>query len=313
MKDPYSVLELDRNATQKDIKRVYHKLAKELHPDLHPGKKAVGERFKEVSAAYALLGDPDKRARYDRGEIDASGAPRVHAHLSRGFTDAPQGEGFFAGVGDGGFNPEDLFAELFSGIRGRGRGRGRDRAKRTFRTKGADRRYALKVSFLDAARGSKQRLTLTRGKTLDVTIPAGIETGQTIRLKDQGESGRSGAPSGDALITVEVAPHPVFSLKGKDIHVEAPVTLPEAVLGARIEVPTIHGPVSLKVPKGSDSGTTLRLKGKGIVDRKAGTRGDQYVALKVMLPEKRDPELERLIAGWAKDHDYDVRAKRKPS
>ncbi len=311
MQDPYAVLEVDRNATQKDIKRVYRKLAKELHPDLHPGNKAIGERFKEVSAAYALLGDADKRARYDRGEIDASGAPRVHAHFSRGFTGAPQGEGFFAGVGDGGFNPEDLFADFFSGFRGRGRGR--DRAKRTFRARGADRRYTLKVSFLDATRGSKQRLTLTRGKTLDVTIPAGIENGQTIRLKDQGESGRDGAPSGDALIAVEVVPHPVFSLKGKDIHVEAPVTLPEAVLGARIEVPTIHGAVSLKVPKGSNSGTTLRLKGKGIVDRKAGTRGDQYVELKVMLPEKRDPELERLIAEWAKDHDYVVRAKRKPS
>ncbi len=309
MKDPYSVLELDRNATQKDIKRVYRKLAKELHPDLNPGNKAVGERFKEVSAAYALLGDADKRARYDRGEIDASGAPRVHAHFSRGFSGAPQGEDLFAGFGGGGANPEDLFAELFSGFRGRGR----DRARRIFRTRGADRRYSLKVSFLDAARGSKQRLTLTRGKTLDVTIPAGIENGQTIRLKDQGESGRNVAPSGDALITVEVVPHPVFSLKGKDIHVEAPVTLPEAILGARIEVPTIHGAVSLKVPKGSNSGTTLRLKGKGIVDKKAGTRGDQYVELKVMLPEKRDPELERLIAEWAKDHDYVVGAKRKPS
>jgi len=259
MKDPYSVLGVERDATQNEIKRVYRQLVKASHPDLHPGNKAMAERFKELSVAYELLGDPDKRARYDRGEIDASGAPRVHAHFSHGYAGAPHDESAFTGFGDGAFNPEDLFADLFGGLRGRGR------ARRPAPARGADRLYTLKVSFLDAAKGTKQRLTLPRGKTLDVTIPAAIESGQTIRLKNQGEPGRDGAPAGDALITVEVAPHPRFTRKGKDIHVEARVTLPEAVLGARIQVPTIDGAVSLKVPKGSNTGTTLRLKGKGIV------------------------------------------------
>lgn len=307
MTDPYSVLEVNRTATQNEIKKNYRKLVKELHPDTHPGDEVTAERFKEVSAAYELLGDPDKRARYDRGEIDANGAPRGHAHFSRGFGGGPQGEDRFAGFGDGDFNPEDLFADLFRGFRDRGR------ARQAAAARGADRRYTLKVSFLDAAKGAKQRLTLSLGKTLDVTIPAGIEDGQTIRLKNQGGPGRDGAPAGDAMIAVEVLPHPMFTRKGKDIHVEARVTLPEAVLGARIQVPTVDGPVFLKVPKGSNTGTTLRLKRKGIVDKKSGKRGDQYVELRVMLPEKPDPELERLIAEWAKDHDYEVRDGHKRS
>ena len=303
MKDPYTILGVPRNVSQDEIKKAYRKLAKELHPDVHPGNKSESERFKDLSAAYELLSDAEKRARYDRGEIDASGAERQGANFRRSYASAGPGADIFANFGSGGFNPEDLFTDLFGGLRGRGRG------TEPVRARGADRKYTLKVDFLDAANGSKQRLTLPHGKTLDVTIPAGVDDGQTIRLKNQGEPGRGGGAAGDALIKVQVEPHPVFTRKGKDIHVEAPVTLPEAVLGGKIKVPTIDGPVSLKVPKGSNTGTTLRLKGKGVVGRGSRKRGDQYVELKVMLPESPDPELERRIAEWAKDHDYDVRSR----
>ncbi|MFQ5955475.1 MAG: DnaJ C-terminal domain-containing protein [Kiloniellales bacterium] len=303
MKDPYTVLGVPRNASQGEIKKAYRKLAKELHPDLHRGDKSVAERFKKVSAAYELLSDKEQRARYDRGEIDASGAERAGANFRRSYASAGPGADIFADLGFGGFNPEDLFTNLFGGLRGRAHGRGPARAR------GADRQYTLKVNFLDAATGCRKRLTLPRGKILDVTIPAGIDDGQTIRLKNQGAQGQGGGPQGDALIEVQVEPHPFFTRNGRDIHVEAPVTLPEAVLGGEITVPTIDGAVSLKVPRGSNSGTTLRLKGKGILDRQSGKRGDQYVELKVMLPDRPDPELERRIAEWAKDHDYDVRKK----
>ena len=305
MKDPYTVLGVPRNTSPSKIKKAYRKLAKELHPDVRPGNKSESERFQELSAAYELLRDEEKRARYDRGEIDASGAERRGTKFYHSYASTGTGADIFADLGLGGFDPENLFSDLFGGLRGgvRGRGRGPSRAR------GADRRYTLKVSFVDAATGSKQRLTLPQGKTLDVTIPAGIENGQTIRLKNQGEAGQGGGRAGDALIEVEVKPHPFFTRNGTNIHVEAPVTLPEAVLGGKITVPTISGPVSLTVPKGSNSGTTLRLNGKGILDRKSGKRGDQYVRLRVMLPDKPDPELERRIAEWAKDHEYNVRDK----
>ncbi len=309
MKDPYTVLGVGRGASDTEIKKAYRKLAKKLHPDLHPKDKSVAERFKEVSAAYELLSDPKKRGRYDRGEIDASGAERVHAHFRRAYTGADADGDVFRDMGLGGFNPEDLFGDLFGSLRGRPRGRRRTREP--LRSRGADRSYKLKVSFLDAVKGGKRRLTLAQGKTFDVNIPAGIEDGRTIRLKRQGDPGRGGGPAGDVLIEVEVEPHAFFTRQARDIHVEAPITLVEAVLGGRIEVPTVDGPVSLKVPKGSNTGTTLRLKGKGISVGAKGKPGDQLVHLKVMLPERPDPELERHIAEWAKEHDYDVREKLK--
>lgn len=302
-KDPYRILGVSRNTTQAEIKKAYRKLAKKLHPDLHQGDKNVAERFKEASSAYELLGDKEKRARYDRGEIDARGAEQARTRHHRTYAGAEQEPFVFEDIGLGGFNPEDLFSDLFGG-------RGR-RGRASARARGGNRKYTLNVSFLDAARGATQRLTLPEGKTLDVVIPAGMDEGQSIRLKHQGDPGPDGAPRGDALIEIHVEPHAFFRREGRHVHLELPVALPEAVLGARIKVPTIDGPVSLKIPAGSNTGTTLRLKQRGILDRKSGKRGDQFVHLKVMLPEKPDPELKRHIAAWSKDRAYDVRAKLK--
>jgi DnaJ-class molecular chaperone len=290
MKDPYSVLGVARAASQDEIKKAYRKLAKQLHPDKNPGNTRVSERFKEVSAAYHVLGDEKLRGRFDRGEIDAAGAERGPAG---GFRRSHANAG--AGAGFEGFGPgaaEDIFSDLFSNFR-RGGGRG------GFRSRGADLKYSLVVSFLEAARGGTKRLALPGGKTLDVKIPAGIGEGQQIRLKGQGEPGEGDAPSGDALIEVQIEPHPFFTSKGQDIHVELPVSLGEAVLGAKIEVPTIDGMVTLNVPKNSNTGTVLRLRGKGIPDRSSAKRGDQYVKLKIVLPETPDADLERFVKTWS--------------
>jgi DnaJ-class molecular chaperone len=304
MADPYTTLGISKGASQAEIKKAYRKLAKESHPDSASGDP---EHFKQVSAAYELLKDKDKRARYDRGEIDEHGAERTKTRFYRAHEHAGARPHDFEDL-SGGFNPEEVFADLFGGLRG-GRGRTRGRSRRQAPSKGADVRLRLEVSFLDAAKGSKQRLKLSGGKTVDVTVPAGIDEGQTIRLKGQGGPGRAGGPAGDALIEVHIEPHPFFTRKGNDIHVDLPVTLPEAVHGATIQVPTIDGQVSLKVPKGSNTGTTLRLKNKGVRGDKGGKRGDQYMRLLVVLPEKLDPEIASRIAKWAENNDYDVRGK----
>ena len=300
MKDPYQVLGVSRNADQSEIKRVYRKLAKELHPDRHRGDKRTAEQFKEVSAAYSIVGDEDTRRKFDRGEINAAGQQQgPGAGFWRG--QAGGGTEGFQSFEFGGGGMEDLFADLFSGRR-RGQRRG-PRARR-----GADRRYTLRVDFVEAARGTTRRLSLPGDSTLDVRIPAGIDSGQQIRLKGKGEADRTGGPAGDALIEIQVEPHPIYKRSGLDVHVEVPVTLPEAVLGGSITVPTVHGDVTLKVPKHSNTGTTLRLKGKGIQSKKAERSGDQYVKLKIVLPDKIDGDLVKLVERWAKAHDYDVRA-----
>lgn len=308
MADPYQVLGVDRTASQAAIKKAYRKLAKNLHPDLHPGDKQVAERFKDVSAAYNLLSDEAKRRRFDRGEIDGQGNERMgpqfryrHAHAGAGAgQDSPFGPGR-SGFGGAFGGAEDLFSQIFSGLRrNRGDGQGID-------AKGADRSYTVDISFLDAARGAKRRLTLADGRTIDVNIPPGIDEGQTIRLRAQGEPGLGKGPGGDALLKVRIVPHPVFSRKHDAIHVEVPITLPEAVLGAKIEVPTIDGPVSMSVPKGANSGTVLRLKGRGIALGASKKRGDQFVQLVVKLPETPDAELEKFAKDWGRKHSYDVR------
>ena len=306
MTDPYTTLGVARGATQADIKKAYRKLAKKFHPDSPAGDL---ERFKRISVAYEVIGDEEKRSRYDRGEIDVGGAERANAKFYRAYENAGARPHAFEDLTRG-FNPEDLFADLLGGLRG-GRGRTRGAKRRASPAKGANRRLRLSVSFLDAVKGSTQRLSLEDGKTLDVTVPPGVGDGQTIRLKGQGGPGRAGGPAGDMLIEVSVNPHPFFTRKGKDIHVDLPVTLPEAVLGATIKVPTIDGQVSLKVPKGSNTGTTLRLQKKGVRQGKSAKRGDQYMRLQVVLPEKLDPKLRAHIKDWAKDNDYDVRGKLK--
>lgn len=288
MKDPYDVLGVKRGATAEQVKSAYRGLAKEFHPDLNPDDPIVEQRFKEISQAYAILGDKERRARFDRGELNADGTARGFGGGRGGFG----GGGPFAGGA-----AEDIFADLF--------GRKRARAK-TVRMKGKDVNYAVRVGFLDAARGARRRVTLFDGKSIDVTIPPGTEDGQTLRLRGQGMPGMGGGQSGDAFIEVQVDPHKFFERDGDDIRIEVPVTLAEAVIGGKITVPTVGGPVALTVPANSNTGTTLRLKGKGIA-RGKGTPGDQLVRLRVMLPDKPDKELVDFIKAWSKDFDYDVR------
>ena len=318
MRDPYQVLGVARGVSVEDLRKAYRKLAKEFHPDRNQGNEKASERFKEISAAYDLIGDPEKRAKYDRGEIDASGQPRTRGFGGGGFRPGGAGAGDARGpfgAGGFGFDPhaggEDIFDEIFGQMRrGRGAaGAGGARANRPMR--GADRHFNLKIGFLDAARGCKRRLTMPDGKQLDVAIPAGLSDGQQIRLRHQGDAGRNNGEAGDALIEVTVEPHPFFSRQGDDLHLELPVTLDEAILGAKIPVPTIDGMVAVGVPKGASSGTTLRLKGRGFPLKGGASdqRGDQYVKLKLVLPEKPNSALEKLIEGWVKSNKYDVRAK----
>ncbi len=284
--DPYTVLGVKRDASQEDVQKAYRRLAKKLHPDLNPGNKNAEEQFKDITAAYDLLGDASKRARFDRGEIDASGQERPAQHFYRDFADGGR-HAYSSNAGFADFaDTDDIISEIF-GRQGRS----------NVRMRGSDVQYHLTLSFLDAINGGKQQLKLPDGSSLEVTIPPGIQNGQVLRLRGKGRPGVNGGPPGDALIEIEVQPHPVFTRKGDDIHVELPIPLADAVLGGKISVPTPAGPVTMKVPKWSNTGAVLRLKGKG-VPRGDNTRGDEYVTLKVMLPDKPDPELERLIAQW---------------
>ena len=294
MRDPYEVLGVARDASQDQIKKAYRKLAKQLHPDTHPGDTKVEDRFKQVSAAYAILSDPEMRQRYDRGEVDASGQERPQWRFRQ-----PHGADAGAGGFAGGFNVEDILGDLFGGRFGAGRG--------AMRARGRDVSYTVRIGFEESARGGKRRVTLGGGRSLDVAIPEGIEDGQSIRLKGQGEPGIGGGPAGDALIRVQVEPHPVFTRDGSNLRMELPVTLVEAVVGAKVEVPTLDGPVTMTVPAGSNTGDTLRLRGKGIRRRGASGRGDQYVRLKVVLPRKPDDELGTFVRDWAQRHPYKVR------
>jgi DnaJ-class molecular chaperone len=307
MRDPYEILGVAKNATPDQIKKAYRKLAKKLHPDLNPGKKEIEAQFKEVSGANDLLSDPDKRRRFDAGEIDAAGQERPQRQYYRQYAQSDDGRrysGDFAG-GDAGFG-EDLFAEMFARARG---GRGGGGAGGNFRMPGSDVTYSLDVPFADAAIGARKRLTLPDGKTLDVNIPAGTEDRQMLRLKGQGHPGHGGAPAGDAYIEIHVLPHAHFRRKDNDIHLDLPITLQEAVLGGKVEVPTVDGKVSVNVPAGSNTGASLRLKGKGILDQRSKQRGDQYVHLQVILPDDADGTLKEALKDWAASHPYDVRGK----
>ncbi len=297
MKDPYDVLGVARDSTEADIKKAYRTLAKELHPDLNPNDPIVEQRFKEVSQAYNLLSDKEKRAQFDRGEINADGSPRADF----GYGGGGFGGGGFGGGGFGG--AEDIFSDLF----GRGRAQ-QGRGGRRVRMKGQDVNYTVRVPFLEAARGGKRRLKMHDGSFVEVNIPPGTTDGQTLRLREKGTPGFGGGPAGDAYVEIHVDTHDHFERDGNDIFLDVPVTLSEAVLGGKITVPTIWGKVSVTVPTGANTGTTLRLRGKGINPSK-GNAGDQYVRLKVMLPEKPDKELVEFVKSWSKDYDYDVRKK----
>ena len=303
-RDPYTVLGVQRDASDTEIQKAFRRLAKKSHPDLFPGDKKAEDRFKELNAANDIIGDPAKRARFDRGELDASGAEVRQNPFARGGRGAGGGGGSRGGPqgAAGGFAFEDL-SDLFGGMfRGGGGPGGAGFAQQAEPT-----RFTLEVDFADAATGAKRRVTLPGGRSLDVAIPAGIDDGQTIRLKGQGAPGPGGA-AGDALVEIKIKPDPVYRREGRDIHVELPVSLGEAVTGGKVEAPTVHGPVTVSVPPGANSGTRLRLKGKGIAATKREAAGDQYVTLKVTLPKTRDPELEEFVKAWSARKPYNPRS-----
>ncbi|MCR6646559.1 MAG: DnaJ domain-containing protein [Terricaulis sp.] len=299
--DPYAALGIGRTATADEIRKAYRTMAKDLHPDVRPGDKEAEERFKRATAAFNLLSDATMKARFDRGEIDADGNERVvysqrprqgaRAHAGAGaggYGGGAYGPGPGAGQSGGdAFDLGDIFSDLFgpgfSGGRGYSRMRGRDI------------RFTLDIDFLDAVNGAKRRIALSEGRTLDISIPAGVESGQVLRLKGQGGPGVQGGQAGDALVELKVRPHPHFRREGQDIHLDLNISLTEAVEGARVQAPTVGGAVSLSIPAGSNTGKVLRLKGKGV-----GGQGDQFVRLQVMLPETPDEDLKKFTKKWAK-------------
>jgi DnaJ-class molecular chaperone len=298
MRDPYEILGLKRDADDAAIKAAYRKLAKRHHPDLHPGDARAAERFQELNNANDLLSDPEKRARFDRGELDAEGhevPPR--GAFYRDFHPGPGYERYASAQGDNtaGFTEDDIAAFFARHFNARGEGA-------NTRVPGADLHYALTLGFLEAANGTSRRVLLPDGRALDVKIPAGIEDGHTIRLKGQGRPGLGGGPAGAALIDVTVAPHPFFRRVGDDVIVDLPVTLQEAVLGASVSVPTIKGHVKLTIPAGSGNGTRLRLRGRGIRE------GHQFVELKVAVPPGEEPALADFLRGWTPAHPFNPRA-----
>lgn len=287
--DPYALLGVARDATPAQLKAAYRK----LHPDVNPGDRTAEDRFKRVSAAHDLLSDPEKRARFDRGEIDASGAERAPPRRQQSGAGGARFEDIFDG--------EDLLAELF----GRGAG-GRPGGQAGTRLRGGDVEGRLALDFLDAVNGATKRLRLPDGSMVEVKVPPGTQDGQVLRLRGKGGAGLGGGPAGDLLVTVEVGGHHRFTRHGDDIHLDLDVSLPEAVLGGRVEVPTPAGAVMLAVPAGSNSGTVLRLKGRG-VPRADGSRGDAFATLRVVLPEGRDAELEAFLRGWKAGRAHDPR------
>lgn len=306
MDDPYSVLGLARGASEKEIQAAYRKLAKAHHPDLNPGK-AHADTFKRISAAYDLLKDPEKRKAYDEGRIDAAGNPKP-----------PPGWRDFAEQGAGGFASQEGFAsgdelndflrDIFGRVGGAGDPRAQTRWNRP--TRGQDIRYTMSLAFRDACEGVQKQVQLPDGRSLSVAVPAGTRDRATLRLRGQGAPGFNNGPPGDAYIEILVEPDPLFERKDDDIHATLAVSIVEAALGAKVEAPTLAGPVMLTIPKGSNSGTTLRLKGKGVLNPKTGQRGDHYVKLSVMLPKVIDSELAAFLEQWGKSHGYDPRGGR---
>ena len=302
--DPYQVLGVPRTASADEIRKAFRKLAKANHPDTNPNNKPAEERFKQVSGAFDILGDVDKKKKFDAGEIDADGRETM-----RGFGggQGPWGPPPGGGFGGGGRRSEsfegvdlnDILGEMFGGRGGRAGGAGGGFGG--FSQRGADVRARLEIDLEDAIRGAKRRIAFSDGRTIDVTIPKGAQEGQTLRLRGQGSPGRSGP--GDAFIELTFAPHPIFRREGDVLVMDVPVTVYDAVLGGKAEAPTPDGPVTLTIPKGANTGTRLRLKGRGLADAK-GHRGDLFARLVVTLPDNPDPALEALAASWKRERPY---------
>lgn len=280
--DPYKVLGVKKEASADEIRSAYRKLAKKHHPDLNPGNKAAEETFKAISSAYDLLSDADKRAKYDRGEIDAAGTERASAQGWHQYAQGGPGAGMGGGMGGGGF--EDIFSNLFN-QRPRGPAKGRDH------------QYSLEVEFLEAIAGGSKRLTLPNGQNLDVKIPPGTEEGDILRLRGKGDPGMQGGPAGDALIELHIAPHKFYTRKGNNIHMELPISLKEAVLGGKITLPTPAGDVAMNVKAGTESGTEMRLRGRGVPAHGKHHAGDLLVKLHVVVGPA-DDALKAFLQSW---------------
>ncbi len=303
-KDPYAALGVKKSATADEIKKAYRKIARANHPDLKPDDPQAEARFKAASAAYDLLKDPETRARFDRGEIDATGAERQQQRqYYRDFAEAAENPYRSGPRRDDFEDASDFFAEFMRGRTGGGRGFG----GQGFSARGADAQYALEIDFMQAVNGGKTRITLPDGRSLEVTIPKGTADGQTIRLRGKGAPGMGGGPDGDALVTLSVRPHKLFRREGNDIIITLPITLDEAVLGGKVATPTIDGSVSLTIPKGASSGQVLRLRGRGVQPTGKGARGDQRVELSIVAPPRIDDSLAGFMEDWRKTHGYDPR------
>ncbi len=313
--DPYTVLGVERGASDKDIQRAFRTLAKKLHPDVNPNDAAAAERFKQVSQAYDILGDPEKRRQFDAGEIDANGETRHgFAGAGAGYGAGPGG-GYYSyqtrGAPGGGQGPADdlgfgdIFSDLFGGRAGPRGGPGGPFQAGPMR--GQDIRYTLDVTFLEAATGTRKRVSMPGGTTLDLNVPEGVSDGRVLRLKGKGKPGVNGGPPGDALVEIKVGTHKDFERDGNDVRIELPISIDEAVLGAKVEVPTISGSVNLTIPKGTSSGQTFRLRGKGIKDASSGKTGDQFVSVKIVLPDEIDDGLAYYLTEWRQKHGYNPR------
>ncbi len=300
---------MSRGATADEIRKAFRKLAKQLHPDQNPDDKKSEERFKRVSAAFDILGDAEKRKKFDRGEIDADGRETMRGFGGGGFGGGQTG----GGPGAGGFHHTSNFQsahfegvdlnDILGDVFGRGGGGGGQRGfGGGFPSRGADVRAELDVDLEDVIRGAKKRISFSDGRVLDVNIPKGAVDGQVMRLKGQGAAGRAG--HGDALIELRVRPHPIFRREGETLTMDLPVSAPDAILGGKVEAPTPDGPVSLTIPKHSSSGATLRLKGRGLPDGRTGKRGDLLARVMIMLPEGTDPELDAFAETWRKSRPY---------
>jgi DnaJ-class molecular chaperone len=310
MRDPYQVLGVTKSASEAEVKKAFRRLAKQYHPDHSKDPKAK-DKFSEINSAYEILGDEKKRGAFDRGEIDAEGKPRF-----QGFGGGPQGQGGFSpGAGDFEFHfgggspfgrsarggehidPSDFFSDLFGGSTMRGGGT-------RPRPRGDDIAVETGISLADAVHGTTARVTLDHGRTLEVKIRAGIENGQQVRLKGQGHQSSLGGEPGDAIVTVRVLPHPLFRVEGRDLRLDLPVTLYEAVLGAKVNLPTLDGTLEVSLPAGTSSGRSLRLRGKGLP---GATPGDLIATVKIILPDAPDEDLAELMRQWQKAKPYNPR------
>ncbi|MET1414159.1 J domain-containing protein [Roseibium sp. HPY-6] len=319
MRDPYSVLGVAKNASEGDIKKAFRKLAKKHHPDQNKDDPAAQQQFAEVNQAYEIVGDKDKRAQFDRGEIDAEGKQRFQSKGFEGFSgfeDFGTGngaQGFRSNGGSGGF--DDILNDIFGGFGGRsgsrpgagaGFGGGGARTKAPPKTKGKNVDIVARVSLEDIVNSGKTQVTLPSGKTVNVTLPKGLEEGEKIRLKGQGHPGDNGGPAGDVMVEVRIKPHKLFEVKGSDLHLDLPLTLYEAVLGAKVRTPTLSGAVNLTIPPNTSSGKAMRLKGKGLPTKNGG-HGDLLVKPQIIMAPHADNELDTLMKAWKEITPYRAR------